>query len=258
MNQILPVILSAGMGTRLGDKNENQPKALLEINEKKLISYQLEKLQTLGFSEVLIIVGYKASLIKRVLGNDFHGMTIHYVSNKDFSKSGTAYSFFKAKSFWNQNKPSILMLHSDIFYDLSILDLLPIQPQCSLLVADEHYANHTNDEMVVFANNKTVYKVEKGPNQMNNAVGEVVGINLFLNTFCECYFTFLENFFQNNSNKKSHWEQTLKPFLENNTQCPLNYLGIEKKLWVNINYSDDLQYARNTIVDNISEFKFSK
>lgn len=251
MNQILPVILSAGMGTRLGDKNENQPKALLEINEKKLISYQLEKLQTLGFSEVLIVIGYKASLIKRMLGNDFHGMTIHYVLNKDFSKSGTAYSFYKAKSYWNQNKPSILMLHSDIFYDLSILDVLLTQPQCSLLVADEHYANNTNDEMVVFANNQTVYKVEKGPHKMQNAVGEVVGINLFLNTFCESYFTFLENFFQNNSNKKFHWEQTLKIFLENNNQCRLGYLGIEKKLWININYSADLKYARKTIYDNL-------
>ena len=76
---------------------------------------------------------------------------------------------------------SILNNSSDIFYDLSILDVLLTQPQCSLLVADEHYANNTNDEMVVFANNQTVYKVEKGPHKMQNAVGEVVGINLFLN-----------------------------------------------------------------------------
>ena len=37
MKEILPVLLSAGMGTRLGSQNQELPKALLNINGKYLI-----------------------------------------------------------------------------------------------------------------------------------------------------------------------------------------------------------------------------
>ena len=252
MKEILPVLLSAGMGTRLGNQNQDLPKALLKINGKHLIFYQLEKLQALGFQKVLLVVGFKQLLIKRIIGNNFYGMSIHYVMNENFSNSGTAYSLYKAKNFWDDDKHSILMLHTDLFYDMSILDNLLLNNRHSLLVMDENYVNNTNDEMVVFAKNKIIYKVDKGPTEILDAVGESLGINLFSSIFCESYFNFLEEFFLTNSNKKFHWEQTLKLFLENNTQCPLKYLGIEKKLWVNINYPADLKYARNTIFNNLS------
>ena len=253
MKEILPVLLSAGMGTRLGSQNQELPKALLNINGKYLIFYQLEKLQALGFQKVLLVVGFKQSLIKRIIGNNFYGMSIHYVLNERFSNSWTAYSFYKAKDFWDKDQHSILMLHTDLFYDLSILDnVLLNHHRHSVLVIDENYANNTNDEMVVFAKNKNVYKVDKGPTEIIDAVGESLGINLFSSIFCKSYFNFLKEFFFTNTNKKFHWEQTLKPFLKNNTQCSLKYLGIETKLWVNINYSADLRYARNTISDNLS------
>jgi choline kinase len=252
MKEILPVLLSAGMGTRLGNQNQDLPKALLKINGKHLISYQLEKLQALGFQKAILVVGFKQSLIKKIIGNNFHGMSIHYVLNEKFSNSGTAYSFYKAKDFWDEDKHSILMLHTDLFYDLGILDNVLLNHRHSVLVMDENYVNNTNDEMVVFAKHKNVYKVDKGPSEILDAVGESLGINLFSSIFCESYFNFLEEFFLTNTNKKFHWEQTLKPFLENNTQCPLKYLGIKKKLWININYSADLSYASNTIFDNMS------
>jgi len=251
MKQILPVLLSAGMGIRLGNKNQNLPKALLKINGKHLISYQLEKLQALGFKKALLVVGFKQSLIKKIIGNDFHGMSIYYVLNEKFSNSGTAYSFYKAKDFWDDDKHSVLMLHTDLFYDLRILDNVLLNQSHSVLVTDENYVNNTNDEMVVFAKHQNVYKVDKGPTEILDAAGESLGINLFSSIFCESYFNFLEEFFLTNNNKKFHWEQTLKPFLENNTQCPLKYLGIKKKLWININYSADLKYARKTIYDNL-------
>jgi choline kinase len=248
---ILPVLLSAGMGTRLEEKNENLPKALLKINGKYLIFYQLEKLEELGFKKVLIVVGFKESLLKKAIGKNFNGMSIHYVVNEDFYNSGTAYSFYKAKDCWGQDKPSILMLHTDLFYDLSILDNLTFDHNHSFLVTDENYVNNTNDEMVVFANLQHVYKVEKGPKDMLNGVGESLGINFFSKSFCESYFAFLKNFLPIKNNKKFHWEQTLQPFLENNIRCRLKYMGIDKKLWININYTSDLDYAVNIIFDTL-------
>ena len=66
MNNLSIVILSAGKGTRM---NSELPKVLHEINKKSLINYVIEKAEALSPDEIIVIVGYKADLVKRSLNN---------------------------------------------------------------------------------------------------------------------------------------------------------------------------------------------
>ena len=247
MEKILPIFLSAGLGTRLSKKNNRIPKSLIKIHSKPLIFFQLEKLSKLGIKEVLIIVGFESIKVKNTIGSFFEGMKIHYVSNDCFESSGTAYSFFKAKDFWKKEKLSILMLHADLFYDTDILeDVLKIDQE-SVLVTDYKYERITNDEMIVFANGSSVSKVVKGPKNFKNSIGESLGINLYTSDFSTRYFNYLEKFFTSNKRKKFHWEQTIEGFLQTENCNSLTHIGIDSKPWININYQDDLDYAANNI-----------
>lgn len=82
------VISCAGMGTRLGI---GAPKALVDVNGKPLIIYQLEALKE--YDDIRIVVGYQAEKVISVVKEYRDDIT--FVFNYDYETTGTAASFSK-------------------------------------------------------------------------------------------------------------------------------------------------------------------
>ena len=61
------VILAGGLGTRIRHLFPNVPKALIPINGRPFISYQLEKLNSQGINNVIIATGYMSSEIQKAV-----------------------------------------------------------------------------------------------------------------------------------------------------------------------------------------------
>jgi L-glutamine-phosphate cytidylyltransferase len=251
MEKVLPILLSAGMGTRLSNDSNKIPKSLIKLHGKPLIFFQLDKLQEIGCEEVLIVVGYQAKKLQSAVGDIYQNMKITYVFNEEYESSGTALSFYKARDSWQKIGGAVLMLHGDIFYDTTILNQLLKNLNTNILITDYGYENLTNDEMVVFANEQSVLKVVKGPLDLQNSIGESLGINFFTNEFCQAYFAYLAKFLMDVKNKKFHWEQTIEGFLDSHDYLQLSHLGIDSKQWININYPGDLDYAVKNIYSKL-------
>ncbi|HEY1598603.1 MAG TPA: NTP transferase domain-containing protein [Pirellulales bacterium] len=64
MSQKVAVVLAAGKGTRM--KSE-LPKVLIEICGRPMIEYVLDSLAQVGFDRVVLVVGYRADDVKKVL-----------------------------------------------------------------------------------------------------------------------------------------------------------------------------------------------
>ena len=95
---------------------------------------------------------------------------------------------------------------------------------------------------MVFGKDTIVKKLVKGPQESIGLIGESVAINVFSANFLEPYFTYLDELTRRE--KKINWEQTIEGFLETAPNLELHYFGIGKKLWVNINYLEDFQFAK--------------
>ena len=248
MVKILPIFLSAGMGTRL---NHSQPKCLIELNDVPLIVRSIFALKYFNFDEIVIVVGYEKESIKNKLGSEISGIKIHYIDNEKFYETGTAYSFYLTKEIAQNKNLDVMMIHGDVFFDKKIF-FQEINFNESNVFLDSNFSMKTNDEMVVFGKKSHVSSIEKGPNKEilklheREILGESLGINIFK-------VNILENLFENlkksiEINKKIHWEQTIKS-LTSNFDIKLNFVDIAPINWVNINYKDDLELVSKFDMD---------
>lgn len=83
------IVLSGGLGTRLGPITKSTPKALLPINGTPLIEHLLIDLSAHGFKKVILAVGHLAENIERHVGKNFADISIQYsLENRPLGTGG--------------------------------------------------------------------------------------------------------------------------------------------------------------------------
>ncbi|MCK5075312.1 MAG: nucleotidyltransferase family protein [Calditrichia bacterium] len=92
------VILSAGLGTRMGGLTDKVPKPMLKIEGKPIVEHQLLWLQKWGIEEFFINLYYLPDKVIDCLGyGEKFGVKIHYIVEKELLGTGGAYLAFKEK-----------------------------------------------------------------------------------------------------------------------------------------------------------------
>ncbi len=83
------VIFAAGKSTRTYPLTLTRPKPLLEIAGNTLLEHNLKQLRGLA-EEVIIVIGYKGSMIRSRVGEAFGSMKIIYVEQNKIEGTGSA------------------------------------------------------------------------------------------------------------------------------------------------------------------------
>ncbi len=104
------VILAAGWGTRLTPLTCKLPKPAIRLLEDSLLEYNLKELSGL-IDEAIIVIGYKGAVIKEKIGDNFCGIKIRYVEQKE--QLGTGHAARLAIPFLEEN---FLILNGDDLY----------------------------------------------------------------------------------------------------------------------------------------------
>jgi mannose-1-phosphate guanylyltransferase len=114
------LILAAGFGTRLGEITQNLPKALVQVGNKPMIDFCIERLEEIGVSEILINVHYKANLM-----HDYFLMN-KYSSKIELSDEpnllGTAGTI--KKHIKNLATEDFIVMHADNYFSGTLKPLL--------------------------------------------------------------------------------------------------------------------------------------
>jgi bifunctional UDP-N-acetylglucosamine pyrophosphorylase/glucosamine-1-phosphate N-acetyltransferase len=103
MNKSQAIILAAGQGTRMN--HPELPKVLVPLDGKPIIGYILEMLSSIDIADPVIVVKYKAGLIKSKLGEH------QYVEQGE--KNGTAAAALAAKKILGKSTNSIYITNGD-------------------------------------------------------------------------------------------------------------------------------------------------
>lgn len=111
------IILAAGDGKRLkSSSNDDRCKPLTEVNEKSLITYALDNLVQLEVDTAYIVVGKEGDLIKTAVGNEYKGISLHYVNQQE--QNGLMNALLEALNVMNCDETVVLQLSDEIFIDL--------------------------------------------------------------------------------------------------------------------------------------------
>jgi N-acetyl-alpha-D-muramate 1-phosphate uridylyltransferase len=96
------VILAGGLATRMRPLTLNTPKVLLPVNGRAFLDWQLLRLRSFGFDDIVLCVAYLGEQVEAYAGNgDRFGVRIRYAHEGEVLL-GTAGALKKAESFLDE------------------------------------------------------------------------------------------------------------------------------------------------------------
>ncbi|MCK5861887.1 MAG: NTP transferase domain-containing protein [Candidatus Hydrogenedentes bacterium] len=105
------VIMAAGRSTRTWPLTLTRPKPLLPVMNTPLLEHQLNALKGI-IDEAVIVIGYRGNMIRERYGDDFKGIRLRYVEQKE--QRGTGHAVLQTADVI---RDSFLVLNGDDLYD---------------------------------------------------------------------------------------------------------------------------------------------
>ena len=124
------MILAAGRGERMRPLTDRVPKPLLEVRDKALIEYHLERLARAGISQVVVNLAWLGAMIRERLGDGSrYGVRIAYSEESPHALE-TAGGIFRALPLLGPQP--FLVLNGDVFTDFPVNGVaLGKRPRCA-------------------------------------------------------------------------------------------------------------------------------
>ena len=227
------VILAAGMGSRLGEYNQNKPKGLLSIGSLPIIHESIIKLNKVNIKDIILVTGYQDNLYDSYIKDNFDNIRI--VKNKDYENTNTLTSLSKARDLINND---FLLLESDLIYDFSALKEIIDYPGSDVVLLSNE--SGSGDEVYVETHKGRLVNMSKDIAKLSNyPTGEFVGINkISKNLFLEMMKLF-DNSKDNNT--LTYEEDALCHCAE---FIKIKCLKLDKLLWSEIDTKGHLDMAK--------------
>ena len=153
------IIMAAGKSTRTYPITLTIPKPLVKIANKPIIVHNLEALKD-HVNEFIIIVGYLKEQFNEVLGNEFEGIPIKYVEQRE--QHGTGHAVLLTKNLINED---FLVINGDDIFSKKDFEQI-VNTKNSMLVKEVTDPSHFG--VIKFENEKVLEIVEKSENPPSN------------------------------------------------------------------------------------------
>ncbi|MBU0598600.1 NTP transferase domain-containing protein [Patescibacteria group bacterium] len=101
------IILGAGKGTRLNEGQPSEiPKIMHKICSRPMLEYTLDTLNSAGFKDVIVVIGYKYEMVQEHFGNNYK-----YAIQKE--QKGTGHAVMCAEQKVDPSSKNVLVIQGD-------------------------------------------------------------------------------------------------------------------------------------------------
>lgn len=233
-SSIPAVILAAGCGTRLRSVVNDRPKGLLQLDGITPVGRSISLLHKKGIREIIIVAGHQSGCYHR-LAEAIPGVTV--VENSAFASTG---SMFSLHSALEHIKRDFLLLESDLLFEERALDAVLAHHTGNALLASG--LTGATDEVWVDAPNLRLRALSKNRLNLNNIVGEFVGICRISAELADEMNHALTNFVRLNQHARMDYETDA--LVEACVRFPVDVVLVPDLVWGEIDH--DFHYARIT------------
>lgn len=153
-NKIIPIILAAGRGSRMGTLTKNKPKSFVKINKKKkLIDNVIENFLNFDFKKVVIITGYQSYKFERF-------KKVQKIKNNDWQRTNIFGSLICADKLLS--KYSCIISYADIFYEKeAIQQLINFKKKGIILLSYKYWKNYWKQRFINPLDDLETFKISK-------------------------------------------------------------------------------------------------
>jgi choline kinase len=141
---VIPVILAAGISSRLRPLTNETPKCLLRVGNTPILQRILDSLYRNHFRTCVIVTGFCKEKIQDFVKGLSLPLSVEFAENPLFASTGNNYSLWTAHPFVHGD--GMLLLDADILFDNHILPLLINSPHPNALIIRK--ANHLGAEEI--------------------------------------------------------------------------------------------------------------
>lgn len=181
------VILAAGMASRLRPLTDRCPKCLLKVRGKTLLERTIDAIIRTGITEITIVTGYKAEMIKEFVTEKYSTLKFHFIHNEQYATTNNIFSLWLARP--QVDGHDFLLMDSDIYCDAMLIQEIASQ-QVSALAVERHELGE--EEMkVVTDDDGNIVEISKTCNA-KTAMGESVGVELIKANYSTALYRELE------------------------------------------------------------------
>ena len=232
------IILAAGCGSRLGRFNNGKPKALIKLERIHLIDYQLSVLRYFGITDVCVVVGYHAHMLRSVIGD-----RCHYIYNNRYADTNSLYSLWLAREWVSDD---LLLINGDVLAHPDIFWRFLTNPG-DALVYDSTSGTDEESMKVALADDKLLH-ISKSL-AVEESKGESLGILKFQASATRLLFREAEKAIS--AGGVNQWAPAaVERFAR---KLPITCIDIGGLPWVEIDYVEDLLNASEMVWPEIEE-----
>lgn len=232
------LLLAAGKGTRISRYLSGNPKCTVDIGGEPLICYTLNLLKKKGITEVAMVLGYKAEIIRETV-KDFE---VSFYYNPFYDVTNSIASAWFAKEFLKETD-DLLIMNADVFLEEGILDEIMASSLSPVLFSDETRKEEADYKF--YYENNILMKYGK---ELTGAdiTGEYIGAAKLSSSFIPEFVEQLEGMIATQQHSV-WWENVLYAMTD---RRDIYVQNIENKFWAEVDYIEDyeriLAYRKKT------------
>ena len=185
MENVQPIIMAGGKGTRISSVFKDIPKPMICVAGKPILEHQLNFFSRYNFKKITISIGHLGHVIKNYFGNgERFGLKIRYIEENEPLGSAGALRF-------SLEQPNLLLvLNGDVLFDFDFQRMLNFHREKSAdITLFTHPNSHPFDSSIIDTEKGRVIKWynkedvrENVPNRVNAGIHLITRDSLELNS----------------------------------------------------------------------------